>query len=228
MLRKAFICAVALGLALLALPGVASATPTVTFKAQAVPIPGFPHTGDILGAGTDAKLEYMIGGTEYFGSPPPVIGFKTYAPKGLVLHTGGFPTCPEAAILDTGPSACPKGSSAALGTVLGYVTFGGERVEENVGLFGFFSSGGGLEYLAEGRSPAVIEILIKGRFSHMGGVDGYGFEEEEEIPLIASVPEAPYASVKTITATLGAAISRMARRSTTSAPPRRARREASR
>ena len=173
-MRRASTCVVVLGLALLALPGVVSATPTVTFKAQALPIPGFPHTGDILGAGTDAKLEFVIGGAEYFGSPPPVIGFRTYEPKGLVLHTGGFPTCPEAELLDTGPSACPKGSSAVLGTALGSVTFGGERVEENIGLFGFFSPGGGLEYLADGRSPAVIEILIKGRFSHMVASTGTG------------------------------------------------------
>jgi hypothetical protein len=40
----------------------------------------------------------------------------------------------------------------------------------------------------------------------MHGIDGYGFEEEEEVPLIATVPGAPYASVKTITAKFGAAI----------------------
>ncbi len=38
--------------------GVASAVPTVKFKAEAVPIPGFPHTGNILGAGTALKAEY--------------------------------------------------------------------------------------------------------------------------------------------------------------------------
>ena len=37
---------------LLALPAVSGATPTVTFKAKPVPIPGYPHTGFILGAGT--------------------------------------------------------------------------------------------------------------------------------------------------------------------------------
>ncbi len=207
-MRRAFICVAVLGLALLALPGIASATPTVTFKFEAVPIPGFPNTGDILGAGADAKLEYTIKGTEYFGSAPPLIGANFYAPKGAMLpHSAGFPTCPEAALLNTGPSACPKGSSAGpIGTVLGYVTFGGQRVNESVELFSFFRPGGGLEYLADGHSPAFLEILTKGHYNHLDGIDGYGFEEEEEIPLVASVPGAPYASVETINATFGAAI----------------------
>jgi hypothetical protein len=206
-MRRASTCVAVLGLALLALPGIASATPTVTFKLEAVPIPGFPHTGDILGAGAYAKLEYSIKGTEYFGSAPPLIGANFYAPKGSLPHPAGFPTCPEAAILDIGPSACPKGSSAGpVGTVLGYVTFGGQRVNESTELFSFFRPGGGLEYFTEGHSPVSLEVLTKGRFSHLGGVDGYGFEEEEEVPLIASVPGAPYASVETITATFGAAI----------------------
>jgi hypothetical protein len=203
MMRRASTCIAVFGLAL---PGVASAVPTVTFKAQAVPIPGFPHTGNILGAGTDVTIEYVIGGTEYFGSAPPLIGINFYAPKGIALHPAGFPTCAEEAIVTMGPSACPKGSSAGRGTVLGYVTFGGERVEESAELFAFFKPGGGIEYLADGHSPAAIEVLAKVRFNHGGGANGYGIELEEEVPLIASVPGAPYASVKTITGTFGAAI----------------------
>lgn len=207
MKRRAFTCVAVLGLALLVLPGVAPATPTVTFKLRAVPIPGFSHTGDILGAGADVTLEYAIGGTEYFGSAPPIIGANFYAPRGAVVHPGGFPTCAETAILDLGPSACPKGSSAGpVGAVLGYVTFGDERVEESAELFSFIRPSGGLEYFADGHSPVSLEILTKGRYSHAGGVDGYGFEEEEEVPLIATVPGGPDASVRTITGKFGAAI----------------------
>ena len=36
--------------------------PTVTFKAKAVPIPGFPHTGNILGAGAAVQAESTIKG----------------------------------------------------------------------------------------------------------------------------------------------------------------------
>jgi hypothetical protein len=206
-MRRASTCITVLGLALLALPGIALATPTVTFKGEIVPIPGFPHTGDILGAGADATIEYAIGGTEYFGSPPPIIGINFYVPKGVVLHQGGFPTCAEEVIVNRGPGACPKGSAAGLvGTVVGDVTFGGDRVQESAELFSFFKPGGGVELFVEGRSPVVIELLAKAHYSHLGGIDGYGFELEEEVPLVASVPGAPYASVKTITGTFGAAI----------------------
>jgi hypothetical protein len=207
LMRKASTCLAALGLALLALPGVASATPTLKFKAEAVPIPGFPHTGNILGAGTDLQTEYTIEGTEYFGSPPPIIGVNFYLPKGATLHPNGFPTCPEEVIQRTGPGACPKGSSAGpIGQVLGYVTFGGERVEETTELFSFFKPGGGIEFFAFGHTPTVIEILSKGVYVNLAGAGGFGPEAEVTVPLIASVPGAPYASVKTITGKFGAAI----------------------
>jgi hypothetical protein len=206
-MRRVFSFISVLGLALLTQQGVASATPTVTFKAEAVPIPGFAHTGNILGAGTDVKLEYLIGGDEYFNSPPPIIGLNIYVPRGSVLHTSGFPVCPEEMLMNVGPSACPKDSSAGpVSTVIGFVTFGGERVEESAEVFSFFRPGGGLEFLADGHSPVSLEVLDKGHYSHPNGIDGYGFEEEEEVPLIASVPGAPYVSVKSITGTFGAAI----------------------
>ena len=50
-MRRASTCLAVLGLAVLGLSATASAAPTITLKAEAVPIPGFPHTGNILGAG---------------------------------------------------------------------------------------------------------------------------------------------------------------------------------
>ena len=92
-MRRATICLAVVGFAVLALAGTASAVPTVTFKAKAVPIKGFPHTGNILGAGTALQAEYSISGTEYDGGPPPLIGINFFLPKGSKLHTSGFPTC---------------------------------------------------------------------------------------------------------------------------------------
>ncbi len=57
-MRRASTCLALLGLAVLGLSATASAAPTITLKAEAVPIPGFPHTGNILGAGTAFKAEY--------------------------------------------------------------------------------------------------------------------------------------------------------------------------
>ena len=109
--------------------GIASALPTVTFKAEAVAIKGFPHTGNILGAGAAVQAEYKISGTEYDNSPPPLIGINFYLPSGTKLHTTGFPTCSKTTLEQFGPVKCSKGSAAGpVGTAEGFVTFGGERV----------------------------------------------------------------------------------------------------
>src|SRR5262249_31052498 len=88
-MRRTITSLVVLGAALFSLGGSASAAPRVTFKAQAVPIPGFRHTGNIAGAGAAVKAEYTISGTEYGGFPPPLIGVTFYLPSGVKLHTSG-------------------------------------------------------------------------------------------------------------------------------------------
>jgi hypothetical protein len=92
MMRRVTTCLAVLGLAVLGLSATASAKPTITLKGEAVPIPGWPHTGDILGAGTAFKTEFTISGTEYGGFPAPLIGVKFYGPAGAKLHTQGFTT----------------------------------------------------------------------------------------------------------------------------------------
>src|SRR2546429_9708098 len=129
LMRRASICVAVFGLALLGLAGTASAAPTVTLKAEAVPIKGFPHTGNIYGAGAAIKAVINIKGTEYGGFPPPLIGVNFFLPKGAKLHTTGFPTCPPSTLEPSGvgPTGCPKGSAAGpVGHGLGAVAFGKE------------------------------------------------------------------------------------------------------
>jgi hypothetical protein len=206
MARRTWICLVALCLGALTLPCLAEALPTVRFKVIPVPIPGFPHTGYILGAGTALKTEYEIEGSEYDGSPPPIIAINFYLPNGTQLHPSGFPTCAKPALEQFGPIKCPKGSAAGpVGRALGYVTFGGERVEEAVEISSFYAPGGGFEFFSDGHSPVSLEILSGGRFKPLAGAGGFGQELEVEVPLVASVPGAPYASVKTIEVIAGSA-----------------------
>jgi hypothetical protein len=205
-MRRALTCIATLSVALLALPGVASALPTVTFKAKAVPIHGYPGTGNYFGAGAAVLAEYQITGTEYQGSPPPIIGVNVYLPKGTKLHTSGFPTCTTSILEQFGPVKCSKGSFAGpTGKVVGYVTFGGERVIEEAELKSFYSPGGGLEFFTDGHSPVSLEILSKGSYVNLNGAGGYGPELKTIVPLVPSVPGAPYASVKSITVTAGSA-----------------------
>jgi hypothetical protein len=207
MMRRASTCLAVLGLAVLALPGVASAAPQVTIKEEALPIPGYPGTGNIFGAGADGQFEFKISGTEYGGFPPPLIGVNSYLPKGTVLHTQGFKTCPEKTIVEEkAPEKCPKGSAAGpIGSVLGVVAFGETRVPETSELYSFFAPGGGLEFFTFGHTPTTLEIPSTGKYVSLGGAAGFGPELIAKVPLVETVPGAPYASVENIKIKVGAA-----------------------
>jgi hypothetical protein len=208
-MRRASTCLVVLGaVLLLALPAAASATPVVTFKALAVPIPGYPETGNLFNAGAAVEAEYHITGTEYLGAPPPLKGINFFLPNGVKLNNKGWPTCPKAELLPTGkgPQACPAASHAGpTGVAHGFVFLGGEKVAEETKIESFYAAGGGLEFLATGHTPVVLEILSSGKYLHLSGGGGYGPELETEIPLVESLPGAPYASVESIKVKAGSA-----------------------
>ena len=91
-MRRASTCLALIGLAVIGLSATASAAPTITLKARAVPIPGFPGTGNILGAGADLKTEFTISGTEYGGFPAPLTGVKsTVQPARSCIRRGSPP-----------------------------------------------------------------------------------------------------------------------------------------
>jgi hypothetical protein len=195
--------------ALFALSGTAVAAPTVTMKAQAVPIPKFKGTGNFYGKGAALKAEFNISGTEYGGFPAPLIGVNFYFPKGTKIHSSGFPTCPVATLEQSGPgpSACPKGSSAGpVGKVLGVVAFGKELVPEELTLESFYAPGGGISFYAAGHSPVSVEILSKGHYTQLNGAGGFGPKVVTEVPLVETVPGAQDASAEKITVQAGSAI----------------------
>ncbi len=208
-MRRASTCLAIAGLALLSFVGVASATPTVTLKAEAVPIPGYKGTGLKFGAGAAVKAEYHITGTEYENSPPPLKEVVFYLPTGTKLHPGGFKTCPKSNLepAGMGPSGCPKGSAAGpVGEALGFVTLGGERVKEKATIESFYSEGGGLEFYTSGHSPVSLEILSSGFYKNLGGGEGFGPKFIAEVPLVPSLPGAPDVSVENIKVEAGSAI----------------------
>ena len=155
---RAGIAALLSVLAALVIPAAASAVPVVKIKGEAVPIPGFPHTGNHLGAGAAVHAEATISGTEYAGAPPPLIGVTAWLPSGVKLHPQGFPTCPVRVILEEAtPEKCPKGSSAGpRGKALGVVTFGAERVPETAEIYSFFIPGDRIAVLTVGHSPVSL------------------------------------------------------------------------
>lgn len=206
-MRRASTCLAVIGMALLALPGIASATPTVTFKAQAVQIPGYPGTGNILGAGAAFQAEYTISGNEYGGYAPPLIGVNVFLPAGVKLHTTGFPTCPAGPIEKKEPEACPKKSAAGpKGTATGFVVFGGEHVFETVSVESFYVAGGGISFIVLGHSPASIELVAKGHYASLNGGGGFGPEFVSEVPLIETVPGANDGTTSSIKVKVGSAM----------------------
>jgi hypothetical protein len=74
------------------------------------------------------------------------------------------------------------------------VSFGSTRVHEKLTVQPFFAAGGGLAFYAEGREPALIELLSKGAFTSLAPT-----------PLVITVPEAPYGSAEYIKVDVGAA-----------------------
>jgi len=213
-MRRTSTCCAVLALALLGLASAASAAPTVKLKAVAVPIKGYPDTGNIAGAGAGLNVEYVISGSEYGGFPPPVIGINFFLPPEAKIDSKGFVTCPEATITEKKePEACPKGSAAspldagghAEGKVDGVVSFGKTRVPEEAELFAFFKPGGGLEFFTFGHSPTTLEIPSAGLYSQINGGGGFGPKFDAKVPLVETVPGAPYASVEKINVNVGAA-----------------------
>lgn len=204
-----------LAAALLAIPAQASADeiplPTLKAKAAAVPIPGFPGTGNIYGKGADVEATLEISGSGYgatpqnpAGSVPPVSAVNVYLPRGVKLHPSGFGSCSEATLQNTGPSGCPKSSVASpIGSVLGEVTFGSERVPEAATLQGFFGPAGTVYFYTQGTTPVALEVVAAGHWVRSSGK--YSWELKTLVPAVATVPGAPFASVSKIHLKSGAA-----------------------
>jgi hypothetical protein len=195
------------------LPAFAQAAPKVTVKAKVLPVPinpssakspNYPKTGNILGAGASVETQITISGTEYGGFPSPLTGVVVYLPSGTKLHPSGFTTCSNAILESHETSKCPKKSVASpKGEVLGVVSFGTTRVQEKASVQAFFTPGGKLAFFTEGTTPVDLEILSTGSFSTAS--KPFGPKLTAIVPLVLTVPEAPYASVLSIKIKVGAA-----------------------
>jgi hypothetical protein len=202
-----------LGVAVLAMPTAALAAPLVTVKAKIVPIPiepsnpksaTYPGTGNILGAGAALEATLTISGTEYGGYPSPITQVVVELPSGTKLHQSGFATCPTAILESHEVQKCPKKSYAGpTGEALGVVSFGGTRVQEKATIQAFFAPENKLAFYTEGREPAVLEVLATGSFST--ALPPFGPKVTVPVPLVSTVPGAPYASVLSIKGKIGAA-----------------------
>lgn len=183
-----------------------------TMRLKVVPIPVelraahgaiHPGTGNVLGEGFALEADVQVTGDEYGGFPPPLTSVTAYAPAGVTLHMRGFPTCPQAILESHEVGKCPRGSQVADGSVTGVVSFGGDRVYETLTLQAFFAGGSKFAYYAEGTSPALVEVLGSGTITAAGGA--FSHEFNAAVPLVETVPEAPYAVAQSAHLRLGVA-----------------------
>jgi hypothetical protein len=211
-LRRAPFALTAAAIAVFAFTSAAQATPEVTVKAKIVPIPvnpnapkkTYPKTGNLLGAPAALETQMTIKGNEYFGGPSPITSVVAYLPHGTKLNPKAFSICPSSILNSHEVQNCPKKSIASpLGEVRGMVSFGSSRVFEKATVQAFFSAGGKLSFFAEGREPALIEVLTSGGFST--APKPFGPKLSVAVPLVLTVPEAPYATETSIKIKIGAA-----------------------
>jgi hypothetical protein len=206
MLRRASLCIALIGALALGVTGVASAAPTVTLVEKAIPIPGFPHTGNLLGAGAADEFKITIHGTEATGGvPSQLIGVNAWLPAGVKLHPQGFTVCSPATLENVGPSGCPKKSQASpVGTAGVVDPIGGELVRENATVQAFFAPGGQLQFYTNAAAPISAQLIAStGHYVTVGAP--YSYEFIGPVKLVDSVPGAPPVSTESITIKVGAA-----------------------
>ena len=181
-MRRASTCLALLGLAVLSLTGVASAAPTVTLVAKAVPIPGFPGTGNILGAGAAVEAKYTIHGTESTGGvPSQITHVNFFLPAGTKINQAGFVTCPSATLENIGPSGCPKKSQASpIGTAGVVDPIGGELRQRERDAAGVLCAGRRSAVLRQrGLADLGPMLVAKGHF--VSAAPPYGLEFTTEV-----------------------------------------------
>jgi hypothetical protein len=205
-MRRASTCLALLGLAVLGLPAAASAAPTVTFTPKIIPIPKFPKTGNILGAGAGVQAVFTISGTESSGGVPSQLRKVVVdLPTGTKIKPAGFGKCAATTLEASGPEGCPKTSVASpIGTARVEAPIGGTTVGVDATLQAFLSPNGGLNFYANSGAPISAQIISVGAF--ITPDSGYGPKLSVEVPQIPTVPGAPNASILAINVKVGAAI----------------------
>jgi hypothetical protein len=205
-MRRASPYVVLIVLALLGLPAVASAATVTGVKAAIKPIPGFPETGDILGAGAEVEVEGKLEGDELPGGLPlQTRRLVLYFPAGTKIDPTGFPTCTVAKLEEVGPEGCPKQSRIADGTVGVADQIGsGEATREEGALEVYVAPGNGVVAYANASAPISAQIVIAAHWET--APPPYGPKLTFEIPLVDSVPGALPVSGTSLHVKAGAAI----------------------
>jgi hypothetical protein len=139
--------------------------------------------------------------------PPPLTGIELRYPANLGIGTSelGLATCRVAVLEEDGPGGCSPNSVMGFGEVSTGVVFGSKIVSESapITIFRAPSVGGDFAVLfyAQGSVPVDARVIFPGLLlpspSPFGGVVNI------HVPLVETLPGAPYVSVVGLRSTIG-------------------------
>lgn len=182
---------------LICLMGAAVACATDTFTISAYFTPDKPGAS----ANLSVKAKFAYGTT----TPVPISRFLAYGPAGLDLDLKGTGTCSKPALEQRGPSACPANSRIGFGGGVGLVEIAKEFIKEpfTFNLFLAPSQNGGFVILVyvEATDPVALQLVLVAKEAR--GHWPYGLGVTVEVPPIATLPGAAYASVESTYLTVG-------------------------
>jgi hypothetical protein len=191
MVRRVFgtVLSISLVAAVILAGGAASAGAATVTSAPEVVAGGLGGRGAI-------NVAVHVAGSEYGGFPDPTTAILLDLPPGTAIGAGDHRTCSMKTLETVGPAGCPAGSRAGpVSEVLAIVAFGPERVEETGTLESFFAPVGGLSFFVDGHSPVSLEILMSATVSSN--------VVTVAVPLVSTVPGAPYASLEALDFRIG-------------------------
>lgn len=183
--------------ALLAASPAASGTTTATLSASFQP----------YSLGRRSTLQFGFAFKTAAAIPPPLTQVELRYPADIGVYNSemGLASCEAAAIEAAGPLACPANSVMGYGVVHTGVMLGQTEIDESAVITVFRAPYHGrhfaLLFFAEGRRPVLTNVIFPGLL--LSAREPFGGRVSIGVPLVATLPDAPYVSVLRMHATLG-------------------------
>lgn len=139
--------------------------------------------------------------------PPPLIEMQLRYPRGInfFLNDLGVRRCAESVLQASGPAGCPPDSAMGYGVVETGIVLGGTPIDESspVTILRAPERDGHLALLffAEGTEPVVTNVIFSGQL--LPAIEPFGGNVKIGVPLVETLPGAPYVSVLHLHATIG-------------------------
>lgn len=158
--------------------------------------------------GQRTTLQFRFSFSAPTGSvPPPLVEMQLRYPRDLnfFLNDLGIRRCPQATLEAGGPKSCPRNSIMGYGMVRTGIVLGETPVEESspITIFRAPEHEGHLVLLffAEGSRPVITNVIFSGLL--LSAHEPFGGKVQIGVPLVETLPGAPYVSVLHLHATIG-------------------------